>query len=226
MQGKYILAVFALTASFSAVADDGCSIPTATVARIQGLLPSAVAMSNGAILSPSREWSAIVDRQGRLCSAVSIGDALPYGRAMAIAKASTANGFSSSAFASSTANLYSQAQPGGLLYGFSDGNPFNPNYLANGTGIGRVVGGVISTAGGVALYQNGSVIGALGLAGDVACADHVMAYRMRRTAGFDAIPYGFGYNNTDNIDYLTPGQAPTGYKHPHCTANDIAPSQI
>jgi hypothetical protein len=61
---------------------------------------------------------------------------------------------------------------------------------------------------------------------DSACADHVIAYRMRRNAGLDGIPAGVGFNGTDNIDYLNPGQAATGFKHPHCFPQDIAPDQI
>jgi uncharacterized protein GlcG (DUF336 family) len=226
---KVFLLKFAIVVSMissCAHADPGCSIPSATVEKIQSLLSSVVNMNNGSLLSPSREWAAVVDREGHLCSAIKVGDALPYARAMAIAKASTANGFSNSAFAASSANLYSIVQPGGLLYGFNNTNPFNPEFLPINSGIGRVAGGVVTSGGGVALYQNGNVIGGLGLAGDTACADHVMAYRIRRTAGLDGVPYGFGYNGTDNIDYLSPGQAPIGYKHPHCLPNDIPSGQI
>lgn len=221
-----MILVTGLIFSLSAAAEHACDIPEATVQKIQNLLPAAVTQANGAALNPSREWLAVVDRQGRLCTAIKVGDAQPYARAMAIAKAGTANGFSNSAFAASTANLYSLAQPGGLLYGFNSTNPFNAEFMAPGSGIGKVTGGVVTGAGGVPLYQNGVVIGGLGLAGDTACADHVMAYRIRRSAGLDGIPYGAGYNGTDNIDYLTPGQAPTGYKHPRCSANDIMPGQI
>lgn len=74
-------------------------------------------------------WSAIVDRVGTLCSVIVTGDAWPGSRAIAIAKASTANGFSNDALALSTANLYSPTQPGGSLYGLNDSYPFNPRFL-------------------------------------------------------------------------------------------------
>src|SRR2546430_11231096 len=46
-----------------------------------------VQLDNGGIFHPNRMWSAVVDRQGRLCSVIKIGDAWPGSRAIAIAKA-------------------------------------------------------------------------------------------------------------------------------------------
>jgi Haem-degrading len=77
--------------------------------------------------------------------------------------------------------------------------------------------------GGVALYLNGKVIGGLGVSGDSACADHVIAYRMRKAVVLDRIPSGVGVNGTDDIDYLAVGAAPAGFKHPHCSDHDFAP---
>jgi len=72
-------------------------------------------------------WSALVDRQGRLCSVTSVGDAWPDSRTIAIAKAGTANDFSNDGLALSTANLYSATQPGGSLYGLNNSNPIPRN---------------------------------------------------------------------------------------------------
>jgi uncharacterized protein GlcG (DUF336 family) len=154
---------------------------------------------------------------GTLCSVIVTGDAWPGSRAIAIAKASTANGFSNSAAALSTANLYSPTQPGGFLYGLNNSNPFNPRFLPQGTGIGHVPGGDITFGGGVALYSGGQVIGGLGVSGDTSCADHAISYRMRHLAGLDGTP------NSDNIVYLSPGEAPNDFKQPHCIATDITP---
>ena len=44
--------------------------------------------------------------------------------------------------------------------------------------------------GGVPLYQNGRVIGGLGVSGDSSCADHAIAVRMRKLAGFDGTSAG------------------------------------
>jgi uncharacterized protein GlcG (DUF336 family) len=203
-----------------------CGIPQQVVTELQSKLNTVAEMDNGGIFKPSMMWSAVVDREGRLCAVAKVGDAWPGSRAIAIAKAGTANDFSNSKLALSTANLWSATQPGGSLYGLNNSNPFNPNFLANGSGTGNVVGGIITFGGGVPLYQNGQVIGGLGLSGDSACTDHVIAYRMRREAHLDTIPGGVGFNKTDNIDFLGQGEGPAGFKHPHCFPSDIAPDKI
>jgi uncharacterized protein GlcG (DUF336 family) len=228
-----LVAVMALPAT--AIADDDndngngrkqCGIAAGTVNRIQQQLAAVRQLPNGGLFSPSRMWSAVVDRQGVLCSVIRVGDAWPGSRAIAIAKASTANGFSNDALALSTANLYAPTQPGGSLYGLNNSNPFNPDFLPQGSGVGRVPGGVITFGGGVALYENGQVIGGLGLSGDTACADHVIAYRMRRLARLDGIPGGVGPNNTDNILYAAPGTTPSGFEHARCGGSDIPADRI
>jgi len=207
---------------------DICSIPAATVTQVQSQLNVVInlADANGGIFKPNRMWSAIVDRQGRLCSVVNSGnDPWPGSRVIAIAKASTANAFNNSGFALSTANLYAPTQPGGSLYGLNNSLPFNPVFDAPGTGQGFVPGGVITFGGGVALYSGGQVIGALGVSGDSACADHAIAYRMRHLAALDGTPVGkaVGPNGTDNIVYATAGTTPKGFEHPHCFPQDITP---
>lgn len=234
MVRKFWVAAVALLLSIPAICpafadgddDGGCAIPASVVKNVQDQLAAVVKLSNGGIFTPNRMWSAVVDRKGRLCSVIVTGDAWPGSRAIAIAKASTANDFSNDALALSTANLYSATQPGGSLYGLNNSNPFNPAFLPQGSGIGKVAGGIITFGGGVALYSGGKVIGGLGLSGDSACADHVIAYRMRRAAHLDGIPSGVGFGGTDNIDYLATGEAPTGFKHPHCSPSDIASGSI
>lgn len=225
-----LLALAALAAAVPALADDReegeCSIPGNVVDSVQKQLAQTVTLSNGGIFSPNRMWSAVVDRQGILCSVISVGDAWPGSRAIAIAKASTANDFSNSALALSTANLYAPTQPGGSLYGLNNSNPFNPAFLPQGQGAGKVPGGIITFGGGVPLYSGGNVIGGLGVSGDSACADHVIAYRMRRSAGLDSIPGGVGFNGTDNILYAASGTTPTGFEHPHCFPQDLDPGAI
>ena len=81
----------------------------------------------------------------------------PGSRGIAIAKASTANAFSSDTAPMSTARLYTLSQPGHSLWGAANGNPLNP--LCAGaadddrTGIGKVCGGTITFGGGLALVQ-------------------------------------------------------------------------
>jgi uncharacterized protein GlcG (DUF336 family) len=220
--------VAVLFPSFAALADDNssqCDLSAAVIKKVQSqLLPvTQLANANGGIFKPNRMWSAIVDRGGHLCSIINTdatnGDAWPGSRAIAIAKAETANDFSNSAHALSTANLYAPTQPGGSLYGLNNSNPYNPRFDdPDVPAIGRVPGGIITFGGGVALYQGGEVIGGLGVSGDSSCADHAIAYRMRHDAGFDGTP------NSDNIIYAEPpGTPPTGFEQPHCFPQDITP---
>lgn len=202
---------------------DKCQIPGPVVAQLQQQLANVVPTGNGGIFTPNRMWSAVVDRRGTLCSVIKIGDAWPGSRSIAIAKAGTANDFSNDGLSLSTANLYSPTQPGGSLYGLNNSNPFNPEFQPQGTGINRVPGGIITFGGGVPLYAGGKVIGGLGVSGDSACADHVIAYRMRKLAQLDAIPAGVGPGGTDDIVYLNAGEAPNGFKHPHCFPSDLPP---
>ena len=205
-----------------------CSIPDSLVDSIQKQLAVVVNLPdhNGGIFKPNRMWSAIVDRTGHLCSVTKTGDAWPGSRAIAIAKAETGNDFSNDALALSTANLYAPTQPGGSLYGLNNSNPFNADFLEQGAGHGKVVGGIITFGGGVALYQNGKVIGGLGVSGDSSCADHAIAFRMRKLAGLDKLPGGVAPDNTDNIIYAPAGSAPVGFQQPHCFPQDLSPTQI
>ena len=207
-------------------ASQACSLPSSTVQAVQGKLAAVVQMAdhNGGLFSPNMMWSAVVDRHGVLCSVIKSGDAWPGSRAIAIAKAETANDFSNFKFALSTAMLYGPTQPGGSLYGLNNSNPFNPffNAIAQGggpgTGVGGNPGGIITFGGGVALYSGGQVIGGLGVSGDTSCADHAIAYRMRHLAGLDGTP------NSDNIVYYPAGHVdPTQFAQPHCGASDVTP---
>jgi len=226
-----IIAAAGLLLSTPALADENCSIPPGIVMNLQAKLATVVNSpdANGGLFNPNRMWSAVVDRQGILCSVVrSDPDAWPGSRSIAIAKASTANDFSNNKLALSTANLYSFTQPAnagaalnfpaGSLYGLNNSNPFNPEIQAQGSGIGKVPGGIITFGGGVALYMGGQVIGGLGVSGDTACADHAIAFRMRHLAGLDGTP------SSDNIAYLGPGELPHDVGHPHCfLGHDITP---
>jgi hypothetical protein len=114
---KWVVPVVALCAAavpaWAADADSAavtqlCGIPQTQVAALQNKLHSVVQSGNGGLFKPNEMWSAVVDRHGVLCSVVlSSPDAWPGSRAIAIAKAETANGFSNDKLALSTANLYS-----------------------------------------------------------------------------------------------------------------------
>ena len=231
MRKSLIAAAISLAFSAPALADEECAIAPNVVKTLQAKLATVGNSpdANGGLFKPNRMWSAIVDREGNLCSVIrSDPDAWPGSRSIAIAKASTANNFSNNKTALSTANLYSFTQPAntaiattfpaGSLYGLNNSNPFNPQFQEQGTGIGKVPGGIITFGGGVPLYQGGQVIGGLGVSGDTACADHAIAYRMRHLAGLDGTP------SADNIVYLGPGELPHDVGHPHCfLGHDITP---
>lgn len=233
-----ILAVAAIALSLSslshqalAAGDDDvpqgrCLMPQGTVALVINQLNTVVNLpdGNGGIFKPNRMWAAVIDREGHLCAVTVIGDAWPGSRAIAIAKAYTANGFSNDALALSTANLYAAALPGGSLFGLNNSNPFDARFLEQGSGINHTLGGIITFGGGVALYAGGKVIGGLGVSGDSSCADHAIAYRMRKLAGLGTVPGGEGPNNTDNILYAS--GRPTGFEQPHCFPSDLSAAAI
>ncbi len=236
MKQVLLAGTFLCVASASAVADDGvsgCALGADAIRSVQAALNEVVGSGNGGIFTPNMMWAAVVDRNGVLCGTTKVGDAWPGSRAIAIAKAETANGFSNVKLALSTANLYAPTQPGGSLYGLNNSNPFNPfcNSITTdntpsrtrGNCVGANPGGIITFGGGVALYQGGQVIGGLGVSGDTSCADHAVAYRMRALLQLDSIPGGVGLNGTDNILYAPAGTTPTGFQHPHCAPTDVTP---
>jgi len=146
----------------------------------------------GGFASGRFQWGAVVNRAGELCAvAVATEDpaaAWPGSRGIAIAKASTANAFSTDTLPMSTARLYTLSQPGHSLWGAGAGNPLNPACLGkpgDDAGIGKVCGGTIVFGGGLALYSGNTRVGGLGISGDTACADHEIAKRVRHTAGLD-----------------------------------------
>ena len=164
------------------------------------------------------EWAAVVDRDGTLCAlAVSTDDpsaAWPGSRAIAIAKAFTANAFSSDTKPMSTARLYTMSLPGHSLWGAGNGNPFNPACMGApdaAAPTGKVCGGTIVFGGGVPLYRDKKRIGGLGASGDSPCADHEIAKRMRHGAGLDPDKGA----SADDITYAKV-DGPTLFTHPLC----------
>ena len=207
---------------------------TATPPRSQGCsdLPGASDLKKLLQAAPTQEgadagglnhgkfmWGAIVNREGQLCAvAVSTDDAAaawPGSRGIAIAKASTANGFSTDTSPLSTARLYTLSQPGHSLWGASAGNPLNPACLSTPgepeTGVGKVCGGTIVFGGGLALYKGQTRVGGLGVSGDTSCADHEIAKRVRQAAGLNP-PDGPG---VDDITFSSV-DGPTPFSHPLC----------
>jgi uncharacterized protein GlcG (DUF336 family) len=199
---------------------DGCdALPNRD--RLKALLRDAPSKGEAGGISGGRfMWAAVVNRKGELCAVtVSSDDASatwPGSRGIAIAKAFTANAFSSDTGAMSTARLYTMAQPGHSLYSAANGNPFDPQ-CAGGpddpdAGDGKVCGGTIVFGGGVPLYRGQTRVGGLGVSGDTSCADHEIAKRMRDAAALNPAAGAFA----DDIMY-SKADGPSVFSHPLCT---------
>ena len=169
----------------------------------------------GGLFRGRAEWGAVVNRAGQVCALVpppaeSLGGYWPGSRTIAMAKAFTANGFSTDTLPLSTARLYTLTQPGHSLWGVGQPEPFNPACLDPNTDV-KVCGGAIAFGGGVPLYKSGHIVGGLGISGDTPCADHEIAKRIRKMAGL-APSHG---NLADDITFASVDGA-TIYSHPLC----------
>lgn len=174
----------------------------------------------GGMFHGKQEWAVTVNRNGELCaiaaSQTDMGKMWPGSLSIAEAKAYTANAFSTDDMPLSTARLYTLTQPGHSLWGIAASNPFNPADLvpvsqAPGTSPQKIAGGMISFGGGLALYKNGKVIGALGVSGDTSCTDHETAKRMRTLANLNPT----GGPGVDDITYPSV-DGPSAFSHPLC----------
>ncbi|MBV8755209.1 MAG: heme-binding protein [Hyphomicrobiales bacterium] len=190
--------------------------------------------SNGGL--DNNEWAALVARDGSVYAVTFSGASpaaqWPGSRAIAAEKAFTANGFSVKTFALSTANLYAPSQPAGPLFGAGNSNPPVPEVLYSGDPmqfgsqndpmVGKHLGGVISFGGGLALYNDNDIIGALGVSGDTSCADHNIAWRVRHALGLDHVPAGVSPDHNDGIiyDMLPDKTSASGYGHANCKGTE------
>ncbi|HUQ91033.1 MAG TPA: heme-binding protein [Bryobacteraceae bacterium] len=199
-------------------------------------------------------WGTIVDRDGNVCavafSGANRGAQWPGSRVISAQKANTANAFSldsssnsggsgqATGLALSTANLYSAVNPGGSLYGLQASNPVDTSVAYKGPSsnygsahdpmVGSKIGGVNVFGGGLALYGAGKVIlGAVGVSGDTSCADHNIAWRVRKLLALDHLKGVGGVSGDadrpDNIIFdITPnpnggtGKSAGGFGHPTC----------
>jgi uncharacterized protein GlcG (DUF336 family) len=176
-------------------------------------------------------WAAIVDRDGFVLEVLFSGETRasewPGSRVIAAQKANTANAFSLSGFALSTANLYAPTQPGGSLYGLQESNPVDPEVAYGGNPqlygtrndpmTGKRIGGVNVFGGGLGLYSTeGTLLGAIGVSGDTSCSDHIIAWKLRHALNLDNVPAGAADGgSTDNIIYDTDDTL-EGFEHPTC----------
>jgi uncharacterized protein GlcG (DUF336 family) len=193
---------------------------------LQGLLDEAPKKGEaGGFLHGKNQWAAVVNREGEVCAvAVAVTDkpqvpdkaaAWPGSKAIAKAKAFTANAFSNDATPMSTARLYTMSLPGHSLWGAANGNPFNPKCLtapSDRDELHIVCGGTITFGGGLPLYKGKTRIGGLGVSGDTPCADHEIAKIVRDSAGLNPE----GGKLADDIVYAGV-DPPSIYAHPLCT---------
>ena len=94
--------------------------------------------------------------------------------------------------------------------------------------VGDKIGGVNVFGGGLALYAAGKVlVGGVGVSGDTSCADHNIAWRVRKLLGLDHLEGVGGVSGDparpDNIIFdITPnpnggtGVSAGGFGHPTC----------
>jgi len=199
-------------------AGGGCkAVPDADA--LQRLLAVAPSQGDaGGFAGGRNEWAAVVDREGRLCAlAVTTQDAAaawPGSRSIAMAKAFTANAFSSDSTPLSTARLYTMSLPGHSLWSAANGDPLNPRCLgapSQPAPVGEVCGGVIEFGGGLPLYHGQTRVGGLGLSGDTPCADHEIAKRIRHLASLDPEKGEFA----DDIQFSSVDGASI-FTHPLC----------
>jgi uncharacterized protein GlcG (DUF336 family) len=212
-----VCSIITLVPVYKAVAGDGTSLPSYSDLTAALDAVSADSVNNGAIFSPARMWAAVVDRTGKVVAVTKTtgSDPWPGSRVIAMQKANTANAFSNTGLALSTANTYSAVQPGGSLFGLQHSNPVNTDVAYKGPAVNYgtkndpaakeidPIGGVNVFGGGLPLYhqETGEVLGALGVSGDSSCADHVIAWRVRHALGFTKVPGGV---NTESYGGATP----------------------
>lgn len=187
-------------------------------------------------------WVTSVNRDGVVCavafSGPDRGAQWPGSRVISAQKAHTANAFSLPpgsrgklypGLSLSTANIFSAVQPGGSLYGLQHSNPVDgsaaysgDHSLAGQPGdplVGKKVGGVNVFGGGLALYTEDDLIGAIGVSGDTSCTDHVVAWKIRDALELDRVPTGVLPKPAgDNIIHdIVADKSASGFGHPTCT---------
>lgn len=211
-------------------------------AAVAAVAPAVAPADNGGL--NLNMWGSVVNRDGEVCAVAFTGnergDQWPGSRVISAQKANTANAFSLSGLAVSTANLFSAVQPGGSLFGLQESNPVDTGVAYGGNSknygqqndpiVGKKIGGVNVFGGGLALYDsNGTLIGALGVSGDTSCTDHVIAWKVRDRLRLDFVPAGVAPGGTDNMifdiadDAHGNPESAGGFGHSTCGINDPDP---
>ncbi len=227
-------AIFSIFSLPAFAQDEGRCSALPDHATLKAALDSAVATETSGL--DFNMWATVVNRDGVVCAvAFSGGDRgaqWPGSRAIAAQKANTANAFSLDGLALSTANLFSAVQPGGSLYGLQHSNPVNTDVAYRGPNsaygqhndpmVGKKIGGVNVFGGGLGLYANGKIVGAVGVSGDTSCADHMIGWRVRNNLMLDGFATTVGgvsgdAMRPDNIIYdIVADVSAGGFGHPEC----------
>src|SRR6185503_18848778 len=113
---------------------------------------------------------AIVDRDGTLLAVRSMSDAWVGSYDIAIAKGRTATFFSSYQNALTSRVIGDLSQPGQPLWQIGDSNQIGVSGGANSRN------GLVCFPGGVPLYKNGRLVGAIGVSGDGVNEDEHVAF--------------------------------------------------
>jgi uncharacterized protein GlcG (DUF336 family) len=226
----------ALIASPSVFAANCDNVPN--YQQLHDALVSAQSQSNGGF--GLHMWATVVNRDGFVCAVAYSGKhrnaQWPGSRIISAQKAYTANAFSLNELALSTANLYAATQPGGSLYGLQHSNPIDSSSAYHGNPsrygskldplVGKKIAGINVFGGGVGLYKAAKgvkggkmIVGAIGVSGDSSCADHNIAWRVRKAlTGYNVLPAGVSAAGDDGIVYGA-GSAYSGWQHPTCSAD-------
>ncbi len=229
--------VMAQTGTANAPQTANCPAPHAKlVDALRQSVKASGGPSNGGF--DNNEWAVVVGRDGKVCAVAYSGqkwdDQWIGSRAIAAEKANTANSFSVARKAIATANLYAGAQPGGFLYGLAQADPPATDVLSAGDPgqfggnadpmVGKAPGGIVVFGGGLALYDEHGIVGALGISGDTSCADHNVAWRVRHALALDHVPSGVSPNMKDAIlyDIGITGTSRSGFGHPTCVGTEAA----
>ncbi len=232
LRNSLVLAALGLCSASSALAD--CSkLPTH--AQLKEALLAARKADNGGLNLDM--WGTLVDRSGIVCAVTYTGETpssqWPGSRVISAQKANTANAFSLTGLALSTANLFSAVQPGASLFGLQESNPVDTAvaYKGDAASFGSAkdpmvksrIGGVNVFGGGVALYDaKGELLGGLGVSGDTSCADHNIAWRTRAGLKLDFVPGGVAPSKNDQIIYdIKDGKSAGGFGHATCGGREV-----
>jgi uncharacterized protein GlcG (DUF336 family) len=233
--GLFVALTFCLLAApFGRAAAADCPVDHERLAQaLKASVKPAGGPTNGGF--DNHMWAAVVARDGAVCAVAFSGakpdDQWPGSRSIAAAKANTANAFSVRKMALSTANLFAQAQPGQSLYGILQSGPASPDALAGDAAafgsagdpmVGKRIGGVVVFGGGLALYTDADIVGGLGVSGDSSCADHNVAWRLRKALALDKVPAGINPNKKDAIiyDVDSRGHSASGFGHALCAGSE------